>query len=170
MICARAALRTLSATRTVRARRVPLTLARRSYAAIQEGKVLFTLATPTSTFVNNAPVDSVTLPGLEGEFQVLPNLAPLITEVKPGLVVVQGEAGTQKFFVAGGVAVVHADSTASCSTVECVELTNLDADLAKAQAAQAQLKLNSASNDHDRAVAQIELETATDILAALAAK
>jgi len=136
-----------------------------------DGKVLFTLATPAEAFIQEQPIDSVVLPGIEGEFQVLPNLAPVITELKPGVVVVAGiEGATKKYFISGGFALVHSDSTCSCNPVECVEVSSLDADLARASLAKSQLKFNSAQNEHDKAVAQIEVETANDILAAIHAK
>lgn len=62
----------------------------------------FELVSPEALLIS-AEVDEVTLPGAEGEFQVLPNHAPVLALLGPGIVEVKGgEVGTRRIFVDGG--------------------------------------------------------------------
>lgn len=62
----------------------------------------FELVSPESLVIS-AEVDEVTLPGAEGEFQVLPDHAPVLALLGPGIVEVKGgEVGTRRIFVDGG--------------------------------------------------------------------
>lgn len=136
-------------------------------AAAGVAKVRFSLATPSEIFYNNTLVDTVVLPGSEGVFEVSPNLVPIITQLNAGVVSVNTGSETKKFFISGGFAFVHEDSSCSCNPVECVDVENIDPDLAKQALAKAQAKLASASTDVDKAVAQIQVETATELVNAL---
>lgn len=53
--------------------------------------------------VFSGEASSVTLPGSEGQFQVLNDHAPLVSTLDKGQIVVQGAAGQQTFTVDGGV-------------------------------------------------------------------
>lgn len=132
--------------------------------ATQAAKVKFSLATPSEVFYSNTLVDTVILPGSEGVFEVSPNLAPIITQLNAGVVTVNTGAESKKFFISGGFAFVHEDSTCSCNPVECVDVENLDPDLAKQALARAQSRLAAASTDVEKAVAQIQVETATELV------
>eukprot|EP01126_Amoeba_proteus_P020646 TRINITY_DN2099_c0_g1_i1.p1 TRINITY_DN2099_c0_g1~~TRINITY_DN2099_c0_g1_i1.p1 ORF type:complete len:179 (-),score=31.11 TRINITY_DN2099_c0_g1_i1:85-573(-) len=146
----------------------------RSYAkAATEGHtsthhVRFTLATPVESFYKNASIDSVVIPGIEGNFEVMPNLSPVITELKAGLVTVFAEGTQKKFFVSGGFAFVHPDSSCSCNAVECIEIENIDVELARKAMATAQNQLAVATTDVAKAVAQIQYETAHAIVTSIA--
>jgi len=135
--------------------------------AVSANQVKFSLATPTTVFFSGVPVDSVILPGLEGEFQINSNLAALITELRPGVVTVNVGATVQRYFISGGFVFVHEGSEASCNPVECIELENLDPEMAKQVLNDARTSFASASTELDKAVAQIRMETASDILAAI---
>ena len=51
----------------------------------------------------NGPAESVLAPGSDGDFQVLRDHAPVMTSLRPGVVVVEEEGGkTSRFFVRGG--------------------------------------------------------------------
>jgi len=55
----------------------------------------------------SADVESVVVPGTEGEFTVLPNHAPLVTSLRNGgVILVNGEPSSKEFAVFGGVAEV----------------------------------------------------------------
>jgi F-type H+-transporting ATPase subunit epsilon len=47
--------------------------------------------------------DAVTLPGSEGQFQVLNNHAPLVSTLSRGNVVIDAKSGKQTFVIDGGV-------------------------------------------------------------------
>ena len=68
--------------------------------------IQFELVSPERLLVSRA-VEMVVVPGSEGDFGVLPGHAPLISEVRPGIIAVF-EAGQvqERIFVAGGFAEV----------------------------------------------------------------
>jgi F-type H+-transporting ATPase subunit epsilon len=47
---------------------------------------------------------SVRIPGADGDMTAMPNHAPLITTLRPGILSVETETGTQEFVVTGGFA------------------------------------------------------------------
>lgn len=47
---------------------------------------------------------SVLVPGADGDMTVMAHHAPVITTLRPGILVVEGEAGTQEYIVTGGFA------------------------------------------------------------------
>ena len=59
-------------------------------------------------------VDSVTVPGTTGEFQVLPNHAPLISSLEAGNVVYDCADGRKKLTIAGGFAEVKNNNVSLC--------------------------------------------------------
>jgi F-type H+-transporting ATPase subunit epsilon len=68
--------------------------------------VQFELVTPEQLLVSR-DVDMVVVPGTEGNFGVLPGHAPLISTIRPGTIdIYQGNAITERIFVAGGLAEV----------------------------------------------------------------
>ncbi|MDE2383968.1 MAG: F0F1 ATP synthase subunit epsilon [Alphaproteobacteria bacterium] len=66
----------------------------------------FELVSPAKLLFSG-DVDSVVLPGTEGEMTILPSHAPLLTSLKPGVVTVTGASGAQRIFVRGGFAEVN---------------------------------------------------------------
>jgi F-type H+-transporting ATPase subunit epsilon len=72
-------------------------------------KITFELVSPERLLLS-VEADMVTVPGAEGDFGVLPGHAPLISSLRPGVIVVEGAADwDDRIFVAGGVAEVAAD-------------------------------------------------------------
>jgi len=68
--------------------------------------VQFELVTPEQLLVSR-DVDMVVVPGTEGNFGVLPGHAPLISTIRPGTIdIYQGNAITERIFIAGGLAEV----------------------------------------------------------------
>lgn len=62
----------------------------------------FELVSPEALLIS-AEVEEVTLPGAEGEFQVLSGHAPILALLGPGIVEVKGgEAGSKRIFIDGG--------------------------------------------------------------------
>jgi len=53
-------------------------------------------------------VEQVDLPGLEGDFGVLPGHAPLVALLRPGVVTIHAGGGQQRFVVFGGFVEVSA--------------------------------------------------------------
>ena len=71
-----------------------------------DGKVEFELVSP-ARLLSSQSVDMVVVPGGDGDFGVLPGHAPLLSTVRPGVILVyQGREITERIFVAGGFAEV----------------------------------------------------------------
>ena len=87
--------------------------------------ISFELASPEKLLFS-AEVEMVVVPGVEGDFGVLPQHAPLISTVRPGVIDIY-EAGkiTRRIFVAGGFAEVTAER---CTVLaeEAVALDEID--------------------------------------------
>ena len=52
-------------------------------------------------------VNSVTVPGTEGDFTVFAQHAPVLSTMRPGVVDVQKDSGEERIFVRGGFAEVN---------------------------------------------------------------
>ena len=59
-------------------------------------------------------VESVTVPGTAGEFQVLPNHAPLISALEPGRVLYDCADGRKELNITGGFAEVQNNNVSLC--------------------------------------------------------
>jgi F-type H+-transporting ATPase subunit epsilon len=98
-------------------------------------------------------VDSVVLPGTEGEMGILPHHSPLLTTLKFGVVKVRKAGQEQLFTVAGGVAEIQPEIvTVLADAAENVE----EIDLARAEAAKRRA---------EEALAQVEPGNVERILA-----
>ena len=73
-------------------------------ADVENIKVVFELVTPTALAVSEN-VDMVVVPGIDGDFGVLPGHSPVLTTIRPGLIKMytSGEV-TKSLFVEGGFA------------------------------------------------------------------
>jgi len=66
-------------------------------------------------------VDMVLVPATTGDFGILPGHVPTVSQLRPGVVSVHvNDKDVKKYFVSGGFAFVHADSTADVCAVEAV--------------------------------------------------
>lgn len=91
---------------------------------------------------------------------VLPGHVSIVTELKPGVVVVQKEPEgvKEQFFVPSGFAVMNDDSTLNISVPEAVPLEQVDVEAAKAALQEALGQASAASTDEDRARAHIAVD------------
>jgi F-type H+-transporting ATPase subunit epsilon len=100
----------------------------------------------------SADAEEVVVPGLEGQFTVLPGHAPVISSLRPGVLDARVEDGRRRVFVRGGLAEV----TPERLTVLAQTLIDLDAsdsgELARELQAAEQM-LAEASDDTARLVA-----------------
>ena len=127
-------------------------------------KVNFELVSPQRLLLSEA-VDMVVVPGTEGDFGVLAEHAPLISTVRPGTITVyQGNAVTDRIFVAGGFAEVTAER---CTVLaeEAERLEEIDRAEVEAQLRELREDLGSTSSDEERqflesriAVAEAKIE------------
>jgi F-type H+-transporting ATPase subunit epsilon len=104
-------------------------------------QIQFELVSPERLLVSQA-VEMVVVPGAEGDIGVLPGHAPLISNVRPGIIAIfEGSKVAQRIFVAGGFAEV----TPERCTVLAEDATMLE--------------------DIDRAAVEVEMRTAREDLA-----
>lgn len=83
-----------------------------STGAATQVKLNFSL--PHETIYDGAPVHSVILPGTEGEYGVTAGHVPYVAQLKPGIVQILHEdssAEPEKWFICGGYALTHSDSS-----------------------------------------------------------
>eukprot|EP00027_Filamoeba_sp_ATCC50430_P007781 CAMPEP_0168540042 /NCGR_PEP_ID=MMETSP0413-20121227/64_1 /TAXON_ID=136452 /ORGANISM="Filamoeba nolandi, Strain NC-AS-23-1" /LENGTH=162 /DNA_ID=CAMNT_0008569747 /DNA_START=113 /DNA_END=601 /DNA_ORIENTATION=- len=138
---------------------------RRTFADYPNLKVTF--ASPAVTILNQKPVQIITVPGLSGDFGIVANHVPTVSELRPGIVSYQTVDGkTENFFVSGGFAFVK-ESDCQVSVVEAVPLEDLDEHAAKENLKQATDELARAQTDEEKAVQQIAIEVNQAIIAAL---
>ncbi|ARC88085.1 F0F1 ATP synthase subunit epsilon [Rhodovulum sp. MB263] len=82
---------------------------------------------------------SVVIPGFEGDLTAMPQHAPLITTLRPGLLEVFTESGSRKYIVTGGFAEITADGATVLAErshpVEEVTQEMIDEMVAEARAA-----------------------------------
>lgn len=127
--------------------------------------LLFELVSPEK-LVLSQPVEMVVVPGAEGDFGALPQHAPLISAVRPGVIdVYMGGKVTNRIFVAGGVAEVTAER---CTVLaeEAMPVADLDTTKIAARTAEAEKALTAADSDFAKDQANLALAVAQAMLQA----
>eukprot|EP00536_Pseudo-nitzschia_multiseries_P000468 jgi/Psemu1/178864/e_gw1.6.248.1 len=140
-----------------------------SEAAEPASSVSLNFSVPYESIYKGASVEQVIIPGTEGEYGVTAGHVPYVAQMKPGILTVMFDAAeSEKYFVAGGYAVTHANSVTDVVCVEAVKVDDLDAsavssnyEAAKSAAAAA------ASGSKEEAEAQIDMEVNKTMGAAL---
>lgn len=117
--------------------------------------------------VLDAEVDSVRVPTASGEAGILPNHAPLVSAVKPGILAYTIKGSTEKLAVSGGFLEVNSDKVAvlvdTAETAEEIDTDSArsgrdDAEKALAAAGHASVDENAATRDAlDHAAARLQL-------------
>ncbi len=128
----------------------------------------FELVSPERLLVSEQ-VESVVIPGTEGEMTVMANHAPVMTTVKPGVVTVKTAAGAEeRYVVFGGFAdivpagcTLLAESAVAVKDIDRAELTRRIKDATDDAA--------DAKGDEGKAKAEAYLNHLTTLEAALAA-
>ena len=120
-----------------------------------------------SALLKSEPVEMVVVPGMEGNFGVLPKHAPMISTIRPGVIdIYAGGKVSERIFVAGGVAEVNPERCTILAE-EAIAVSDLKADDAQARLEAADAALKAASTAHDKANAERELEIARAQISAL---
>ena len=71
---------------------------------------------------------SVQIPGSEGDFTAMPEHAPVITTLRPGLIKVNSDKGDFEYLVTGGFVEINADS-ASILAEQAYDKNNVSRDI-----------------------------------------
>ncbi|CAB9506664.1 synthase subunit delta', mitochondrial [Seminavis robusta] len=134
-----------------------------SSEAAASTQVTLNFALPDETVYNGASVYQVIIPGTEGEYGVTANHVPYVAQLKPGVLqILHEEVGggePEKYFVAGGYALTHANSVTDVICPEAVKLDDIDATAVSSQFEKAKSAYASAaSGSLEQAEAQVEME------------
>ena len=89
-------------------------------------------------------VDSVTVPTASGEAVILPNHAPLISALKPGILSYSNKGVTERLAVSGGFVEVSSNKV-SVLTDTAETASEIDADAARAEREAAEKSLSSSA-------------------------
>jgi len=134
-------------------------------------KLTLNLLAPHKAIFSKAEVDQVIIPGADGMFGVLPGHVPTISELKPGVIEVTTAPGeVQKYFISSGFAFAHADSTLDVCGIEIVNMEDLDASLVSSGKSEAEAALGKATDEVEKAKAQIAVDVYTAMTEAINAK
>ena len=100
----------------------------------------------------------VEAPGEEGDFGVLPNHSAFFSMIRPGIITVQAEIGSKRFFVASGYADVSPEGVTVLAE-RAVDIDTLDNADIRRQLELAEAALAVAETDAERAKAEKTLAT-----------
>ena len=133
-------------------------------------QVNLNFTSPTASVYTDTAVDLVIIPGVSGDYGVTAGHTPTISELRPGTVEIfhkqDGEA--EKFFISGGFAFTHENSTTDISAAELCPLEDLDLAEAQKNLATFQAAIDSTAEDTpERAEAQIGFNVNEAIITAL---
>ncbi|MHA1600343.1 MAG: F0F1 ATP synthase subunit epsilon [Alphaproteobacteria bacterium] len=129
-----------------------------------EERVAFELVSPERLLLSE-DVEMVVLPGAEGEFGVLPQHAPTISTLRPGVIrVYEKGAVTERIFVASGFAEV---TTTRCTVLadQAVPVAEIDRAAAEDSLKTAREDLADAESDEARIGAERRIAVAEAMLA-----
>jgi len=126
--------------------------------------VEFELVSPEKLLLSKA-VEMVVVPGMDGDFGVLPRHAPLLSTIRPGVIsVYEGGQVTERIFVAGGFAEVTGQR---CTVLaeEALAVGDIDRAAVERDLSDIRDDLLDAKNDderkaieHKKAVAEAKLQ------------
>ena len=129
-------------------------------------QIQFELVSPERLLLSE-PVEMVVVPGVEGDFGVLPGHAPLVSTVRPGVIAVfEGGKVVQRIFVARGFAEVTAER---CTVLaeQAIPVADIDRAAAEGDIREARDDLGEAKDDAERARLEVRIAAAEAKLAAL---
>ena len=111
-------------------------------------------------------VNSVTVPGTEGDFTVFAQHAPVLSTMRPGVVDVQKDSGEERIFVRGGFAEVN-PAGLTILAEEAIPMADLDKDALAQQIQNATEDVNDAKDDEKKRIAQEALDHLKQLEASL---
>ena len=132
-------------------------------------KVNFELVSPERLLMS-VQADMVVVPGTDGDFGVMFGHAPLISTIRPGLIVVyqDGTTVSNRLFVRGGFAEVTAEALTVLAE-EAIAVADLDLAKLDQELADLQEDIRDAKTDEARAEAQDQFESIKQVRDAAAA-
>lgn len=128
-------------------------------------KLSFALVSPERELFHGE-VDHVVVPGVEGEFGVLPDHAPAMSVIKPGALRIFNDGAERRVFVNGGFADVTPEGLAVLAE-EAIDLADVDPGKLEQDLKNALDDARDAAGDNQREAAQRTLARLEAIKAAL---
>jgi F-type H+-transporting ATPase subunit epsilon len=121
------------------------------------GTFKFELVTPERMALSEDAAQ-VVVPGVEGEFTVLPGHAPVISALRPGVIEVSlPDASKTRIFVKGGFAEVDADHLTVLAE-RALPVEQMDAAMVASELEAAEAELAAAADDASRLAAASAVE------------
>mmetsp|Transcript_50106 Transcript_50106/g.150841 ORF Transcript_50106/g.150841 Transcript_50106/m.150841 type:complete len:168 (-) Transcript_50106:224-727(-) len=137
-------------------------IARRAMSSAPEASGAMTLNfnLPHETIYSGAKVSQVIVPGAAGEYGITADHVPIVAQLKPGVLQIMHDAGEpEKYFVAGGFSLTHANSVTDISCPEAVKLDDIDSAAVQKNFDAAKNAYSSAeSGSAAHAEAQVDIE------------
>lgn len=138
-------------------------------------KVSLNFYLPHQIIHQGSEIDMVLMPATTGDFGVMPGHVPTVAQLRPGVITVHKELDkdVEKYFVSGGFAFVHPDSSTDVCCVEAVPVDELDPAAVTAGLADYTSKLAAAQakgDDYETATAQIGVDVFSAMSNAVTAK
>ena len=125
----------------------------------------FELVSPAKLLFSG-DVASVNIPGTEGDMTIMPMHAPVLSTLRPGIVLVTKDSGApEKIFVRGGFAEVNAKGLTVLAET-AITLADLDAGALAAQIRSAEDEVAAAKDDEGKRRANENLEHLKGLMAA----
>ncbi|OCC01995.1 ATP synthase F1 subunit epsilon [Labrys sp. WJW] len=127
----------------------------------------FELVTPEKLLFSG-PVESVVVPGSEGDFEVLSQHAPVMSTIRPGIIVVKETVGgsSRHLFVRGGFADVNPQGLTILAE-QAVPIEEMTPDKLSQEIAAAEAAVQAAVDDAAKALADLKLGQIKELQKAL---
>ncbi|KAF5351760.1 hypothetical protein D9756_007618 [Leucocoprinus leucothites] len=152
---------------TARRATASFALARRGYAEISD-KLKLSLALPHQAIFSSQDVVQVNIPAESGDMGILSNHVPSIEPLRPGVVEVIENSGSQKFFVSGGFATVHPNNKLTINVIEGAPLEDFSIEAVRSGLAEANKVAAGTGSEADKLEARIEADVYEALQHALA--
>jgi len=114
------------------------------------------------------PVDEVRVPGTEGQFTVLAGHAPVVSSLRPGMVVVIAGGTTRRLFVRSGIAEVTPERGLTILAASAIPAEEIDAARLDQEIRDAEEDLADATGEENRRRAEEMLAHLRELKGALA--
>jgi F-type H+-transporting ATPase subunit epsilon len=125
----------------------------------------FELVSP-ERLLQSGGVESVTVPGTEGDFTALPDHAPVLSTMRPGVITVREGGQDKRIFVRGGFAEISQNGLTVLAE-EAIAIEDLNQDRLNQEIKNAQEDVDDAKDDATRSRAQEKLDHLRELHAVL---
>ncbi|WP_262694034.1 ATP synthase F1 subunit epsilon [Kordiimonas aquimaris] len=108
--------------------------------------------------LKDAQAAMVVVPGADGDFTALPQHAPMMSTIRPGVIEIyeSEDAGPEKFFLKGGLAQISPEGLTILAE-EVLQLDGINVDALNSDINEAVVAVEKASDDVERLAAEKEL-------------